>query len=1016
MQDKPHKPTPAVVTRLAMSDVIWAHWDITPFASQEQRSSSRYRSLLNILLKDPLPGPSNASDRDSPMPAPSAGISLEPKVVELNDMADSLRDRISSDPLLVRPWDWYENKKKYFEDERGKTQKDTIAFGAFFGTNHVDNRINFIVEGLGQCELTANRTKLRRAPELLAAQMNLFACRVYLNSTRAAGLIHGPLGEDLAAPGHVVIDLRFREHLGHYWLYATFTVYTYEPRILSWDPLAPSGTVRDREDVFSLADDLEALRDRYAQALRRGFQDHVHAFFPAAQVTILGREYQPPRFWVATGREHRSPWFWVATGRDLAMTSAASRNGRVVGQHDLLGTLLRVPGPDTMGLGIGDIGGRTGGRARVFRRFVSSPRLAHDRPVYLILPLASSAIDEDDLQKMIQTLSDLEADAATRLLEIITDIDMYRSQLNLYEKVGAQGLALWDQIALFLPVVRGSDIGKAHRLIELIHQIVLQGIADLEEEAANAQHTIERIEAVAHDLTDRFDREFTERPVSGHSAMPGHSAIRDSLIKAGYFDKARRDAQSVIEKSHQVRSTYQALMKSMTYAFDERRARETDVLQWVALFFAGVLGIVSIWNEFLAQYIDLWKADWWVGSGLAAIIIVIVVVLVRRSRRSRLTSDEFNEHFEELQKLLAAYSSDRLARLRAADEQDALEALGEDKANSEGGEIATRAQDRVLRNAAENWRLFDRMLAQKTAELLDNLSTPRLRPPPREPGWTERLSNADLKENLKEMHKRLEAWALRALLVTERPRQFWSSALPLLTFLYRFFPITSEKPSRESDWSAAENQVSDYDFILTAVNHCGCVPKNAPTLIRWSHLQVRTLPNASEFVEALQKIGISWHEGLGIDPHMTNERFHIMMDNMNKSLRESNMFNDDGWGEKASKTLKAAKSLKPDEHSDMICEMAEDSAQRGLTAYLLRVGTRVPNNCDLIHLGAEFRAATGDLPSDLQDAIWRLSAYQDLRAQPSAHPTGRTTSRAYGVSDARKALDDAEIVFNYVNE
>jgi hypothetical protein len=626
--------------------------------------------------------------------------------------------------------------------------------------------VRFIVDGLKQCELTATRAELRRAPGLLAAQMNLFACSVYLTPERAAGLIHGPLGEDLAAPGHAKIDLRFREHLGRYWLYATFSVWTHQPSIPLYS-LASSKSVEDCAGASPLADRLDALRDRYAGALRRGFQDHVHAFFPTAQMTILDRKYQPPRF-------------WMARSCDLTTTNVASENGWAVGQHELLNKLLCAPHPDTTGLGAGDIDGR----ARVFRRFISSPRWAHDRPVYLVLPGASVAVNQEDyLWLMIHTLSDLEADAATRLFDIVTDIDMYRSQLNLYEKIAAQGLALWDQVALFLPVARGSRLSDTHRLIELIHQVVLQGIADLEEEAANAQHTIERIEAVAGDLIDQFDRKFTERPV------PGRVAIRGSLVEAGYFDKARRAAQSVHEQSRQVRATYKALLDSMTYAFDERRARETDVLQWVALLLAIVLGLFSAWNEFLAKYIDNWSVGpWMVGSGLAVIILAIVAVLVMRSRRSRLTTRGFDKRFEELRKLLAAYSSNRLARLRAKDERDALTALAKDKAEfdkaeSEGrGEIVTTAQDQAFTKAAKHWRIFDEMLAQKTAALLDVLPAP----PPREPDWMWSLPNADLKE----LHTRVEVWALRALLVTERPRQFCRSALPILTFLYRFFRLS----------------------------------------------------------------------------------------------------------------------------------------------------------------------------------------------------------------------------------
>ncbi|MGH3973885.1 MAG: hypothetical protein ACRDS9_11260, partial [Pseudonocardiaceae bacterium] len=982
-QDERHKLGPVVATRLTMTDVTWAHWGITPTASEDQRSSSRHESLLTILLGGSPLSLSGASEPGSAMAQPGAWISLDPQESELRDRTDALRDRVNSDPLLLWPRKWFEDKKKHFEDEKKNNNKDVVTFGTFVDTCHADKVVRFIVDGLKQCELTANRAELRRAPELLAAQMTLFACSVYLAPERAAGLIHGPLGEDLAAPGHAKIDLRFREHLGRYWLYATFSVGTHPPSI-PLDSLAPAKSVDDCADASPLVDGLEELRDRYAGALRRGFQDILHAFFPTAQMTILDRKYQPPRF-------------WMASSCDLTTTGAATENGRAVGQHELLKKLLRAPHPDTTGLGAGDIDGR----ARVFRRFISSPRWAHDRPVYLVLPFASTAVDQEDyLRLMIQTLSDLEADAATRLFDIATDIDIYRNQLNLYETIAAQGLALWDQVALFLPVARGSRLSDTHRLIELIHQVVLQGIADLEEEAAHAQHTIERIQDVADDLIDQFDREFTERPV------PGRVAIRDSLVEAGYFDKARRAAQSVHEQSRQVRATYIALLDSMTYAFDERRARETDVLQWVALLLAIVLGLVSSWNEFLSNYIDNWSAGPWVGGGLAVIILAIVAVLVMRWRRSRLTTRGFDKRFEKLRNLLAAYSSDRLARLRAEDERVALDALVRDKAEfdkseSEGrGGIVTTAQDQALMDAAKDWHHFDKTLARETAALLDVLPAP----PPRESDWMQRLPNADLKE----LHTRVEVWALRALLVTERPRQFYHSAQPWLTFLYRFFPITGEKPSQGSDWSATESQVSDYDFRLTVVNHCGCEPEHVPTLMRWGHRKVSELSNASQFVDQL--------EAIGLRAHMTNERFRKMMQNMNESLWDSKEFN--ALRDDVTERLGTARTLLGGGkfYYRRVCMDAQDSAKFGLTGFLRGVRTGVPEDCDLVRLGVEVRATRGELPPDLQDAIWRLSAYPSLREQHGIHPAGLAAPRAYDKSDAQMAVDDALVVWRHVDE
>jgi hypothetical protein len=814
-----------------MVDVTWARWGVIPSTSDEQRSWFRHRAFLASLLGSGL-NPSGAIERDDPIAKPGAWISLgrrHRRERAVQEKIESLRDGATSDDIQW-PLKWYENEMK-------KSEPPTFAnTDTFFETDQADTVVKFIVDGLKECELSANRADLREQPGLLADQMNLFACRIYLTPERANDLVHGTPGGSLALPGHTIIDLRFREHLGRYWLYATFSVWTHRP-----PSLYLQNAFEDIEDTVvepPLGDSLEALRDRYVKALRRGFQDYLHFFFPAAQMTILNREYQPPRFWIV------------------------ERQGRAAEQRELLDTLLSVARTGTTGLAVGDIDARAGRcRARMFRRFIPNFRGTHDRPVHLFLPPHShSAIDLEHLWSVIEPLSDLEGDAATQLFDIVSDIDMYRSQLILYEKVAAQGSALWDQVALFLPVARGHQLSRVHRTIELIHQVLLQGIADLEAEAANAQHAIERIEVVAYDLTNRFDRGFTEVPVSDRATL------RNSLVEAGYFDKARRDARSVYEQSRQVRATYRALLDSITYAFDERRARETDVLQSVALAFAIVLGVVSSWNEFLARYINSWRTGWWVSLGGIGIVGVVVAIWFVRRIFSRLTSNKFKKHFEdELQKLLTAYSSDRLDRLRAADRRNALKVLVEDEEESKVvGQIVTKKHNDVLKIQAEKWRELDQRLAMDTAKFLDGLESPF-----RDDEWDHEL------QDIGELRDRVQAWALRALLVTERPRRFCRSALPRLTFLYRFFPILTGKPEQESDWSEADSQVSDSDFMFTVVNQCGGDPEHVLVLNQWGHRQIRECGgSAVKFVEKLHEVGLTGH--------MTREEFYVMIGVMNE--------------------------------------------------------------------------------------------------------------------------------------
>jgi HEPN domain-containing protein len=956
--------------RLVLVDVTWAHWGVTPSASEERWSWFRHRNFLASLLGSRL-NHFDTIERDGPIAEPGAWISLKPRMQALEDKIESLREGAGFNDLL---WPW-----KWFEDEMAKPELTPFSdTKTFFKTDKADTVVDFIAEGLRQCELSANRAELRGEPGLLADQMNLFACRLYLTPQRAAGLIHGPPANSLAVPGHTVIDLRFREHLGRYWLYATFSIWTHRPPSIDLQDSVEN--VDDAVDEPLSEDFLKALRARYSTALRRGFQDHVHAFFPAAQMTILDREYQPPRFWMVEGQDH-----------------TAATNGHVVGERELLNELLSVAQPGMTGLAAGDIDARADPcRARMFRRFIPNPRGTHDRPVHLILPQSPATITLEHLWSVVEPLSDLEGDAATQLFEIITDIDMYRSQLNLYEKVAAQGSALWDQAALFLPVAEGYRLRRVHRSIELMHQVLLQGIADLEEEAANAQHAIERIEVVAYDLKNRFDRNFTEVPVSERVA------IRNSLVEAGYFDKARRAARGVHEQSRQVRATYQALLKGITYAFDERRVRETDVLQSVALGFALALGLVSSWNEFLARYISLenWQGiGGWVGYGLAGIVGVLVAIWLRRRQFSRLTGHRFRRHFKgKLQKLLTAYSSDRLDRLRAEDRRHALHVLAVDEIESKASnQIATIEHDRVLRKDAESWRRLDQMLARETAQVLDNL----LESPSRERTWTEKLP----KSKIRKLHKRVEIWALRALLLTERPRRFCHSALPRLTFLYRFFPITSGKPALESDWSEADSQVSDSDFTFTVVNQCGGDPEHIPALNHWGHRQVRECENAVAFVAKLEEVGLAGR--------MTSEEFYAMMGKMNELGGSPEARADfQRLRSEADARLQEATILSDNSHYKAACKSSWTCAKEGLTGLLRRTESDVSADYDdLLRLGVQARRRTGGpLPAEFQEAIWRLSAYRGVFSEERVAP------RDYGESEAKTALSDARIVLNQVDK
>jgi hypothetical protein len=108
------------------------------------------------------------------------------------------------------------------------------------------------------------------------------------------------------------------------------------------------------------------------------------------------------------------------------------------------------------------------------------------------------------------------------------------------------------------------------------------------------------------------------------------------------------------------------------------------------------------------------------------------------------------------------------------------------------------------------WDDLDRALARQCAELLDALA--RNEGPP--PGWRFR---APLFEDL---IRQVERWALKAILVSERPREFWQFPLPRLTFLYGFYPIMVDELQSSSIAATEVNVVSDADLRFTIITQC----------------------------------------------------------------------------------------------------------------------------------------------------------------------------------------------------
>ncbi|MGH8895596.1 MAG: hypothetical protein ACRDZ4_00915 [Egibacteraceae bacterium] len=230
-------------------------------------------------------------------------------------------------------------------------------------------------------------------------------------------------------------------------------------------------------------------------------------------------------------------------------------------------------------------------------------------------------------------------------------------------------------------------------------------------------------------------------------------------------------------------------------------------------------------------------------------------ILWRRRWLGTLGSRLFRRRHGQIRGFLADCATDRLTRLRSYGWEEVRKKLDSNNSADEG-----RAWNKFF----DDWDGLDRALARQCAEILDALAHDEGPPPP----WSFR---APLFE---ELAKQVERWALKALLVSERPREFRQFALPRLTFLYRFSPMMGSELRSSSIAATKASVVSDSDFRLTITNQCNGRPDEIDEIERWAQDQVKRPRLAGRFVEVLNEVGLK--------AGMTREDFRAMLERMRK--------------------------------------------------------------------------------------------------------------------------------------
>jgi hypothetical protein len=795
------------ISRLALVDVSWSIWGNTRPKPPESRAALHAKLLEDLLAF---------------CPQARTSILHTPQEETLHDLVRARSLDLAGDPLLA-PYRWFAQSQPPSGWLSGRAAWDSVVW---------------IRDGLAECEEMIDRAWLEGRQEVLAVQLNLFACRIAVDC-----LPTSENGQDPDLPVYLCFDLRFQEHLKSYGLFTSSAICTHKPS--SQAHASRDGPRPPAAGPWTLPEGVEQLRAEYYERLRRKLRGLIPTLFPESGRAVLEHQHQAPQFWIVTG--------------DALPTDPASLPRRADDEAfgALVDILLCAPDPHTTGVAAGVLHGN----ALVLRRFLPCPR--GGLPSYLIVSWGKTgaqdgaqddAQQEDQTAELVRKLTDLEASAAAALFLIEQRVEAYRSLIEVYRVIAQRAARLWDQLALHLPTAKGRQLAKAHRYIELIHQILLQGIADLDLVATNARAKQEHVEDTAYELDSQFGQIFTER------VLPGHQPIRESLTSAGHFGKARQEAEDSCQAAEQVKDTYKALLEGITYAFDERRARTTDFLQGLGLGLAVLLGLVAVVPEVTASALQE-HAAWlqpWIGGGGSVLIAVAASMMLRTyRRRGVLLSRPYAKHYEELHAFLEACATDRLTRLQ---ERDRTRLRAAQRAGEDMSEVRMQMDKR--------WNELDKQLAEQCARLLDRLPARKPRPRP----WTRKARGVGLDH----WGRRVERWALSALLVSERPRTFQSFPLPRLCFLYRCYPMIGPDLAPSFDRLPNSLAVSDSDFRLVITTQLTSHEDAVEEIVHWSRRKAQELARlrwdritedggsdaaarmgpAGCFVEALDRLGM----------------------------------------------------------------------------------------------------------------------------------------------------------------
>jgi len=718
------------------------------------------------------------------------------------------------------------------------------------------------------------RARLRALPrrrEELAATLERIRHRVFLDVDRARSLFWTgdvPLTPDV--PFFAMLDFRFVPLFRQLRCHVSTSIWSHPPR----NPIHRPTEIRDVHDTV-LAASVAVTMANFERAATAAEGMIGELGFPATDFRVRGRRYVLPRFLVAVPRTYQSdPAAYL--DQPLAELTWLS-----VGAHH----------PRDSSVSCGVINGRMLALRRV-------RRTAHgDAPTYLMLPGGSDLAQgtgrpeaELEVAQAIVALTDLEAEAAGRLFEAQADMEISRNHLQVYNAVAERAGFLLDALTTHLPIRRPIKLDRAHRYVELLHQTLLQAVADLGHVAAIIRSRASGIRETADELRDSFDARLTER--SPWVEQGCTNGLRVALTETGLFEAAQRHGQDNLTEAERVKTSYDDLMQAIGSAFDERRVREFDQIQkasallaaglattavasavdalnlvdaehgraavgWLIGLLDGSVGSVLRW--FSPGGIRWSTASIWAAriSALSAVVVLGAAVYVgyRLLAGRRLGSRTFQKRYDgrgvrRRLALIGARPTDPVRWPRLDGLVSVWQLLLETSTHNLDRLAKLDHQARPWARLERSWPNLDIHFARAFAACWDGAGAGRA---------TDRHYRAGA--DISQIGQQIETWMLQSLLLTERPRRMYRYQLPNLACLYRCCAQIADSFLHESYVSDA-SMIAEIDF-QRSMERLGFSREEALRIDDWLRYHDHGPLRYNSAAEALERI-----DRLGLDSGM----------------------------------------------------------------------------------------------------------------------------------------------------